>query len=245
MRHQPSFSHQVWTVYPSNLELPGGTPDDLVCCLGLRASVPSIPWGWRCPGALWPSGRKWNWAIYLFESDSWILGGYFVRWCLLSRDKKEKEKYVLKTFGNDRWLWVSQHCLCWWSGTLWCQIISRDNAVSYITPCIVPLVHIQLKVQTFLTQYFSRNSHLRHSIVWLACWVKIWSVLCGFTVWNIVTGRDRLRLTALTTNHHGGGANREFWKTLVYTSDAHVQWNTCDRWTSSYHDGIYFDSEEL
>ena len=59
------------------------------------------------------------------------------------------------------------------------------------------------------------------------------------------TGRDRLRLTALTTNHHGGGANREFWKTLVYTSDAHVQWNTCDRWSSSYHDGIYFASEEF
>ena len=59
------------------------------------------------------------------------------------------------------------------------------------------------------------------------------------------TGRDRLRLTTLTTNHHGGGANREFWKTLVYTSDAHVRYNPCDRWSSSYHDEIYFDSEGL
>ena len=62
---------------------------------------------------------------------------------------------------------------------------------------------------------------------------------------SLTTGRDRLRLTALTTNHHGGGANREFWKTLVYTSDAHVRWNPCDRWSFSYHDGISFDSEEL
>ena len=75
---------------------------------------------------------------------------------------------------------------------------------------------------------------------------QLWTVkIRSQNLHNSFTGRHRLRLTALTTNHHGGGANREFWKTLVYTSNAHVQWNTCDRWSSSYHDGIYFDSEEL
>ena len=61
----------------------------------------------------------------------------------------------------------------------------------------------------------------------------------------LITGRDRLRLTAFTTNHHGDGAKQEFWKTIVYTSDAHVRWNSCDRWSSSYHAGIYFDSDKL
>ena len=94
----------------------------------------------------------------------------------------------------------------------------------------------------FRTKYMYNLGDLSHGIP--AFWWHAVEKCCGVCSENL-TGRDRLRLTALTTNHHGGGANREFWKTLVYTSDAHVQWNTCDRWSSSYHDGIYFASEEF
>ena len=89
------------------------------------------------------------------------------------------------------------------------------------------------KILEKITRILTLKMHLKMSVV-----------NCR-QLWSCITGRDRLRLTALTTNHHGGGANREFWKTLVYTSDAHVRWNPCERWSSSYHDGIKFDCEVL
>ena len=139
---------------------------------------------------------------------------------------------VTPTTGHQHWYWFgstrtwsyhSQYHGCWWPG----------NARYWLS---LPWI-FQVQHQKGLCLKFCNNSgHL--------------AVYCHFETPPLpfltqTTGRDRLRLTALTTNHHGGGANREFWKTLVYTSDAHVRWNPCDRWSFSYHDGISFDSEEL
>ena len=48
--------------------------------------------------------------------------------------------------------------------------------------------------------------------------------------WIHITGRDRLRLTALTTNHHGGGAKRRSCTFVVYRETRQRQhtWSRTD-----------------
>ena len=64
------------------------------------------------------------------------------------------------------------------------------------------------------------------------CWsLERHGVITTFTLpWLVITGRDRLRLTALTTNHHGGGPKRRNCTFVVYRETRQRQhtWSRTD-----------------
>ena len=80
---------------------------------------------------------------------------------------------------------------------------------------------------------FSKMHLKMSSVKWRLFGLGLNELTARFVVpsqYNVSTGRDRLRLTALTTNHHGGGAKMRICTFVVYgeTRQRQHKWSRTD-----------------